>query len=181
VAGQIAKLGGLSGLRVGDPIGAATFTEEERQFPPPALESIVAPRSPAARGRLRAALNELADQDPLIDVRQDDERGEIAASLYGEVQKEVIGETLARDYGVEVTFATTTTICIERLGGTGEALEIISAPSHHNISGKSSPHSDNPIPATLGLRIEPRKPGSGVAFRLDPDLDVKLVPLQIFS
>ena len=180
-AGQIAKLGGLSDVRVGDPIGVATFTDEERQFPAPALESVIAPRSPAARGKLRAALNELADQDPLIDVRQDDERGEIAVSLYGEVQKEVIGETLARDYGVEVTFAMTTTICIERLSGTGEALEIISAPSHHNISGKSSPHSDNPIPATLGLRIEPGKPGSGVAFRLDPDLDVKLVPLQIFN
>src|SRR6185437_8059633 len=179
--GQIAKLGGLSDIRVGDPIGAATFTDEEREFPPPALESVVAARSPAARGKLRAALNELADQDPLIDVRQDDERGEIAVSLYGEVQKEVIGETLARDYGVDVAFAATTTICIERLIGTGEALEVISSPSHHNISGKSSPHSDNPIPATLGLRIEPGKQGSGLAFRLDADLDVKLVPMQIFN
>ena len=179
VAGQIAKLGGLSGLRVGDPIGAATFTEEERQFPPPALESIVAPRSPAARGRLRAALNELADQDPLIDVRQDDERGEIAVSLYGEVQKEVIGETLARDYGVEVTFAATTTICNERVVGTGEALEVISSPAHTNISGKSSPDSDNPFAATVGLRIEPAKAGAGVSFVVD--VDVKLVPLQIFN
>src|SRR5215213_8209777 len=34
-AGQIAKLGGLAGVRVGDPIGAATFSDEERQFPPP--------------------------------------------------------------------------------------------------------------------------------------------------
>ena len=181
IAGQIARLGGLAGIRVGDPIGVATFTDEERQFPAPALESVVAPRSPAARGRLRAALNELTEQDPLIDVRQDDERGEIAVSLYGEVQKEVIGETLARDYGVEVTFAATTTICIERLIGTAEALEVISSPSHHNISGKSSPDSANPFAATVGLRVEPGKPGSGLAFRLDAGLDVKLVPLQIFN
>ena len=180
-AGQIAKLGGLAGIRVGDPIGVATFTDEERQFPPPALESVVAPRSPAGRNKLRAALNELADQDPLIDIRQDDERGEIAVSLYGEVQKEVIGETLARDYGVEVQFAATTVICIERLVGTGEALAVISNPSHHNISGKSSPDSDNPFAATVGLRIEPGKPGSGMSFRIDPDLDVKLVPLQVFN
>jgi len=181
VAGQIAKLGGLTGIRVGDPIGVATFTDEERQFPPPALESVVAPRSPAGRNRLRAALNELADQDPLIDIRQDDERGEIAVSLYGEVQKEVIGETLARDYGVEVQFAATTVICIERLVGSGEALAVISSPSHHNISGKSSPASDNPFAATIGLRIAPAKPGSGVSFGIDPDLDVKLVPLQVFN
>src|SRR4029079_3974383 len=119
------------------------------------------------------------DQDPLIDVRQDDERGEIAVSLYGEVQKEVIGETLARDYGVEVSFAATTTICIERVVGTGESLEVISSPSHANISGASSPDSDNPFAATVGLRVEPAKAGSGVSFVVD--VDVKLVPLQIFN
>jgi ribosomal protection tetracycline resistance protein len=178
-AGQIAKIAGLTGIRVGDPVGAATFTDEERQFPPPALESVVRPRRGADGGRLRAALNELAEQDPLIDVRQDDERGEIAVSLYGEVQKEVIGETLAREYGVDVDFARTTTICIERPVGAGEALEVISSPSHANISGKSSPLSENPYNATIGLRIEPAKPGSGITFRLD--VDVKLIPMQIFN
>jgi ribosomal protection tetracycline resistance protein len=177
-AGQIAKLGGLSGIRVGDPIGAATVTDEERQFPPPALESVVRPVKAAEGGRLRAALNELAEQDPLINVRQDDERGEISVSLYGEVQKEVIGETLARDYGVDVGFAATTTICIERPVGTAEALEVISAPTKTNISGKSSPDSENPYAATLGLRIEPAKPGTGITFRTD--VDVKLLPLYIF-
>ena len=179
VAGQIAKLTGLTGIRVGDPIGVATFTDEERQFPPPALESVVRPVGPKDRARLRAALNELADQDPLINVRQDDELGEISVSLYGEVQKEVIGETLAREYGVDVGFAATTTICIERPAATGEALEVISSPSHANISGKSSPTSDNPYAATIGLRIEPGKPGSGLVFRLD--VDVKLMPLVVFG
>jgi ribosomal protection tetracycline resistance protein len=130
-------------------------------------------------GRLRAALNELAEQDPLINVRQDDERGEISVSLYGEVQKEVIGETLARDHGIEVWFAPTTTICVERPIGAGESLEVISAATHTNISGKSSPTSDNPYAATLGLRIEPAKPGSGIAFRTD--VDVKLLPLNVFN
>ena len=177
-AGQIARLSGLAGIRVGDPIGEAIVAEEERQFPPPALESVVRPVKPADGGRLRAALNELSEQDPLINVRQDDERGEISVSLYGEVQKEVIGETLARDYGVEVHFAPTTTICIERPLGTAEALEVISSPSKTNISGKSSPLSENPYAATLGLRVEPGKPGSGISFRTD--VDVKLLPLYIF-
>jgi ribosomal protection tetracycline resistance protein len=180
VAGQIAKLGGLAGIRVGDPIGAAAFTAEERQFPPPALESVVRPVGSKDRARLRAAINELADQDPLINVRQDDELGEISVSLYGEVQKEVIGETLARDYGVEVGFAPTTTICIERPIGTGEALEVISSPTHSNISGKSSPDSDNPFAATIGLRLEQGKPGSGIAFRVGAHVDVKLLPMNVF-
>ena len=78
---------GSPGIRVGDPIGAATITDEERQFPPPALGAVVAARKPAARGACGRALNELAEQDPLINVRQDDERGEISVSLYGEVQR----------------------------------------------------------------------------------------------
>ena len=44
---------------------------------------------------LRVALAQLAEQDPLINVRQDDERQEISVSLYGEVQKEVIQATLS--------------------------------------------------------------------------------------
>jgi ribosomal protection tetracycline resistance protein len=177
-AGQIARLTGLTGIRVGDPIGVARLQDEERQFPPPALESVVAARRPGESGRMRAALNDLAEQDPLINVRQDDERGEVYVSLYGEVQKEVIGETLAGEYGVEVDFASTTTICVERLVGSAEALEVISSPTHTNISGKSSPTSDNPFAATLGLRIEPGPQGSGIGVRLD--VDVKLMPLYIF-
>jgi ribosomal protection tetracycline resistance protein len=179
VAGEIAKVSGLLEVRVGDTIGDGESPGAPRQFPPPALESVVSPRRPADGGRLRASLRELGEHDPLINVRQDDERGEVSVSLYGEVQKEVIGDTLARDYGVEVDFHRTTAICIERPMAVAEALEVISSPSKANISGKSSALSTNPWPATVGLRLEPAPPGSGVEFRLD--VDVKLVPIQVYK
>ena len=72
------------------------------------------PRRAAERGALHAALAQLAEQDPLINLRQDDLRQELSVSLYGEVQKEVIGATLANDYGLEVGFRETTMICVER-------------------------------------------------------------------
>ena len=43
-------------------------------------------------------------------------------SLYGEVQKEVLQATLAQEYGLDVTFRKTTTICIERPAGVGCAI-----------------------------------------------------------
>jgi ribosomal protection tetracycline resistance protein len=177
--GQIARVAGLSGIRVGDVVGALEVDAEERQFPPPALEAVVVPRSAAARGRLRAALGELAEYDPLINVRQDDDRGEIAVSLYGEVQKDVIAETLARDHGVEVDFRETTTVCIERPAGIAEVLEVLRSPTKTNISGKSSPDSENPYAATLGLRLEPAAVGTGIDVRLD--VDVQLVPMYVFN
>jgi ribosomal protection tetracycline resistance protein len=73
------------------------------------------------------------------------------------VQKEIIEATLARDFGIEVTFSETTTICIERPIGVGEAVEWL---------GKEP----NPFLATVGLRVEPGLPGTGVGFRLEIEL-----------
>jgi ribosomal protection tetracycline resistance protein len=115
------------------------------------------PCDPDDRGALRAALAQLAEQDPLINVRQDDTRQEISVSLFGEVQKEVIGATLAADYGLGVSFRETTTICVERLLGTGAALERL----------REAP---NPFLATIGLRVDPAAAGSGVTFRIEVEL-----------
>ena len=83
----------------GDPPAPA-----ERQFAPPTLETVVVPQRPADRGRLHLALTQLAEQDPLINLSQDDRRQELSVSLYSEVQKEVIRATLAGDFGLEVSF-----------------------------------------------------------------------------
>src|SRR5919204_146076 len=123
-AGEIAKLWGLTEIQIGDAIGRPR-AHAEHHFAPPTLETVVVPRSPEEKGPLRVALAQLAEQDPLIDVRQDDLRQELSVSLYGEVQKEVIQATLADDFGIEVAFRETTTICIERPAGTGAAVEHI--------------------------------------------------------
>jgi ribosomal protection tetracycline resistance protein len=152
-AGQIAKLWGLGAIRIGDTLGTARATPPGASFAPPTLETVVVPDRPADRGALRAALGQLAEQDPLINVRQDDVRQEMLVSLYGEVQKEVIQATLTADFGIGAGFRETTTICIERPAGTGAAAESMSEET-------------NPFRATVGLRIVPAAPGSGVAFRL---------------
>jgi ribosomal protection tetracycline resistance protein len=165
-AGQIGKLWGLSQAQIGDSIGQLTPNGVARQFPPPTLESVVVARDPGDRGSLRVALSQLAEQDPLISIRQDDERREISVSLYGEVQKEVIQATLAGDYGIEVTFRETTTIYIERPAGTGSALEVLQSDDH-------------PYSATIGLTITPAAAGSGIGFRLD--IDPRTIPLYIYK
>ena len=163
-AGEIGKLWGLEEIQVGDEVGVPRARAENR-FAPPTLETVVIPRDPDGKGALRAALAQLAEQDPLINVRQDDIRHEISVSLYGEVQKEVIGATLAADFGVEVSFRETTTICIERLSGTGAAAERLHQPP-------------NPFLATVGLRVKPAPTGSGVEFQIEVELGS--MPLAFF-
>jgi ribosomal protection tetracycline resistance protein len=167
VAGQIGKLSGLGGVQVGDSLGAGNgavpagggpsaggyAAGERTHFAPPTLETVVVPARPADRGALRAALGLLAEQDPLINVRQDDVHQEILVSLYGEVQKEVIQATLADEFGLQVGFRESTTLCIERPAGRGAATEFMSDDA-------------NPFRASAGLRIEPAAAGAGVRFQL---------------
>jgi ribosomal protection tetracycline resistance protein len=179
-AGGMAAVRGLGAVRVGDAIGEPPPGEgATARFPRPTLEAVVFPLQPEKAGSLRAALAQLAEQDPLIDVRQDEHRHEISVSLYGEVQKEVIQATLERDYGIAADFRETTTVCIERPARVGEAEEIIRAQTKTNITGRSSPLSTNPFMATLALRIEPAAFGSGVEFRAD--VEPRLVPLYLFK
>ena len=166
-AGQIAKVWGLGQAKIGDRVGDPESGSATRQFPPPTLESVVVSRDRADRGGLSVALDQIAEQDPLIRVRQDDERQEMSVSLYGEVQKEVIQATLANDYGIDATFCETTTICIERPARTGSAVEVLQSDDH-------------PYSATIGLRVAPAEPGSGMGFRLDLT-DPRSIPLYIYK
>jgi len=156
-AGQIARVLGLTEIRIGDALGAAPPGANQRHFAPPTLETVVLPVRPADRARMHSALTLLAEQDPLINLRQDEMRQEHLLSLYGEVQKEIIQQTLAGDFGVEVGFSETTTLCIERPEATGAALERMSA-------------GGNPFKATVGLRIDPAPAGSGVRFAVGIEL-----------
>jgi len=156
VAGEIGKLWGLGDVRIGDAIGR-TPTGEEHHFDPPTLETIVVPSRRADRGALRVALGQLAEQDPLIEVRQDEVRQELSVRLYGEVQQEVIQATLAADFGLDVGFRETTPICVERPVGSGEAVELLD-------------RGPNPFLATIGLRVDPAPVDSGVRFGLEVEL-----------
>jgi ribosomal protection tetracycline resistance protein len=164
-AGQIGKLWGLADARIGDRIGEAA-NDIGLQFPPPTLESAVVPCDPRDANRLRVALGQLAEQDPLINLWQDDERQEIYVSLYGAVQKEVIQSTLADDFNVAATFRETTMIYVERPLGSGSALEVLQSDDH-------------PYSATVGLLVEPGPVDSGIRFQLD--FDPRLVPLYIYK
>ena len=92
-AGQIGELWGPHDIQIGDHIGQPPPGGKRHQFAPPTLESVIVARRPGDRAKLSAALRQLAEQDPLINVRQ--ARDETSVSLYGEVQKEVIQATLA--------------------------------------------------------------------------------------
>jgi ribosomal protection tetracycline resistance protein len=157
VAGQIVKVGGLAGVKIGDNVGAGSEHAFARQFAPPTLETRVVAGRPSHRSALWLALQQLSEQDPLINLRTTEDANEMYLSLYGEVQKEIIQATLLADFGVDADFQESTVIHVERPTASATALETIFK-------------STNPFLATVGLRVEPRPPGSGNAYTLEADV-----------
>jgi ribosomal protection tetracycline resistance protein len=162
--GRIGRLYGLTDVRVGDGFGSSSRAEEHH-FPPPTLEASVEAVDPAQRPALRAALLQLADQDPLIGAHLDDD-GRPRVSLYGRVQQEVLGSTLLEEHGIEVEFADAGVIHVERPRGAGSAVVRLNT-------------EENPYGATIGLRIEPGPPGSGLVFRTT--VPAQDMPLYLFG
>lgn len=153
-AGQIAQVWGLNHARIGDSLGVAA-SRLTPGFAPPTLEAAVVPQHASEKGEVYAALVELSDADPLISVRQDED-GVTYVSLYGEVQKEVIRDTLELEFGLRVEFTDTTTLYVERPSNEGSFVEEAFTPS-------------NPFVATIGVRISPAAPESGVTYRIEAE------------
>ncbi|MFC7495488.1 MULTISPECIES: GTP-binding protein [unclassified Nocardioides] len=149
-AGDISVVRGLGRARIGDVIGVPPARTTPR-FPPATLQALVEPVDPTQRGALFAGLAELADEDPLIGLRIDETDREAAVSLHGDVQKEVIAALLEDRFGVRARFLATSTVCIERVLGTGEAVERVGV-------------ADNPYLASIGLRVEPAPDGHGIGW-----------------
>jgi ribosomal protection tetracycline resistance protein len=149
-AGGIARVHGLAEVRVGDRLGEEP-PGGPGHFAPPSLETVVRPRHPGEEARLHAALTALADEDPLIRTRPAGD-GATSVLLYGAVQREVIGERLARDFGIEAAFEPIRPVYVERPVGTGEAVVVL------------DPRGSNDFWATVGLRVAPAPPGAGVSF-----------------
>ncbi|GAA0609183.1 TetM/TetW/TetO/TetS family tetracycline resistance ribosomal protection protein [Kribbella sandramycini] len=147
-AGQIVALRGLKDVRIGDQLGVPTSDVPEL-FARPTLETVVTARD---RGRLFQALTQLAEQDPLIQVRRADD---ITVRLYGEVQKEVIASLLDSEYGLHAEFSPTTPIYIEHLNGIGESRREMGAPSNLWAAG-------------IGFRVAPHD--EGLAYELAVEL-----------
>jgi ribosomal protection tetracycline resistance protein len=165
-AGQLGKVWGLGEVRIGDAIGAERARRgSDFRFAPPTLETVVNPVDARKRARLRVALGQLAEQDPLINVRLDHGQ-EICLSLYGDVQTQVIQATLADDFGIDVVFTEVSPLYVERPLGSGDALEVLHAET-------------NPYSADIGLRIDPAPPGAGNEFRMG--IDTRQVPLFIYK
>ena len=147
--GDVAALCGLSDAKVGDIIGeAAHLTGYELSVP--LLKVRVLPKKPEELYALTGALNELAAEDPKLDVEFAPEEKEVDIHITGTIQLEILSALLQSRYGLEVDFSAPTVIYKETPTHPGRGFTAYTMPK--------------PCWAVIDLYIEPGPRGSGLNY-----------------
>ncbi|WP_242307994.1 TetM/TetW/TetO/TetS family tetracycline resistance ribosomal protection protein [Bacillus cereus group sp. BfR-BA-01524] len=156
-SGDFCKVWGLSDIKIGDILGERTDYIKDIHFAEPQMEAAIDAVPMERIHDLYAALMELCEEDPLIQVWKDDVHNELYIRLFGEVQKEVIETTLFEKYNLQVTFSNTRVVCIEKPIGVGNNVEVMG-------------EKENPFYATIGFKIERGELNSGITYNLGVEL-----------
>ncbi|MBB3152723.1 ribosomal protection tetracycline resistance protein [Paenibacillus endophyticus] len=149
-AGDIAAVCGWNQARIGDIVGCADYVPGETRLAVPLLTVQVRFGSEAEYPSVVAALQELADEDPLLDLQWLQEQRELHLKVMGPIQIEVLTHVLHDRYGLKVEFSQPSVIYKETPAESGEGFIAYTMPK--------------PCWAIMRFRIEPGERGSGLVY-----------------
>jgi translation elongation factor EF-G len=149
-AGDIAAVCGWNQARIGDIIGCADHVPGETRLAVPLLTVQVRWSSEADYPAVVAALQELADEDPLLDLQWLQEQRELHLKVMGPIQIEVLTHLLNHRYGLKAEFGQPSVIYKETPAQSGEGFIAYTMPK--------------PCWAILRFLIEPGERGSGLTY-----------------
>ena len=152
-AGDVAALCGLSGIRAGDMIGRGKAPWGDVRMTVPLLTVQLQPAIAEQRMQLVAAMRELADEDPLLDVDWVQEKQELHVSATGKIQLEVLKVLLKERYDLSVELSEPSVIYKETPVRSGEGFDAYLAPK--------------PCWAVVRFAIEPLPRGAGFEYSAD--------------
>lgn len=124
-AGDIAAATGLEGVTTGDTLFAPGHAVEFARVtaPTPVISIVVEPRAAEDADRLASALALIAQEDPSIEVRTDQETAQTILAGMGELHLEVLIERLRREFGIalnvgrpQVAYRESITRSVEHVG-----------------------------------------------------------------
>jgi ribosomal protection tetracycline resistance protein len=147
--GEVGAVYGLSSVRAGDILGQPPPRKSFRLAAPLLQVQAFAP-SAEELPRLVEALQELAQEDPLLDLEWIPESRELLLRITGKIQLEVLTEVIRERYGLEASFSSPTVIYKETPASTAQGEEVYLAPK--------------PCWAIVQLLVEPLPRGSGIQF-----------------
>jgi ribosomal protection tetracycline resistance protein len=149
-AGEIGSVCGLQ-ARIGDVLGDPAAVPGACRLAVPLLTVQAFAAQEAEFPRLVAALKELADEDPLLELQWLREERELHLRIMGTIQMEVLASLLRTRFGLEARFGSPSVIYRETPARAGEGFIEYTMPK--------------PCWAVLRFAIAPGERGSGLRYR----------------
>ncbi|WP_318152651.1 translation factor GTPase family protein [Paenibacillus terricola] len=149
-AGDIAAVYGWGRARIGDIIGSPEHVPGSAQLAVPLLTVQAHWPNDAVYPAAVAALQELADEDPLLDLQWLQDERELHLKVMGPIQIEVLTQLISTRFGLDVTFGAPSVIYKETPASAGEGYVAYLMPK--------------PCWAILRFAIEPGERGSGIVY-----------------
>jgi elongation factor G len=102
-AGDIGAIVGLKDTMTGDTLcdEKSTLILEKMEFPEPVIHIAVEPKAKPDQEKMGLALSKLAQEDPSLRVKTDEESGQTIISGMGELHLEIIVDRMKREFKVE--------------------------------------------------------------------------------
>jgi len=149
-AGDIAAVCGLGSARIGDILGSGEGIPNGYQMAVPLLNVKVTPQEDGQFTRLVEAMQELADEDPLLDLQWVKEKRELHVKIMGAIQVEILTGVLKERFGLNAVFGAPSVIYKETPCQDGYGFAAYTMPK--------------PCWAILRFLIEPMPRGYGVSY-----------------
>jgi elongation factor G len=101
-AGDIGAVLGLKNTTTGETLCAEeqSVLLEQISFPAPVIELAIEPRTKGDQDKLADALHRLLEEDPTLQIRQDERLGQTILAGMGELHLDVVLDRLRREFGV---------------------------------------------------------------------------------
>ncbi len=148
-SGDIGAVYGLSSVRTGDIVGKQPL-DRACHLAVPLLQVQAFPEKEEQLPALAAALRELSEEDPLLDLLWLPDERELHLKITGVIQLEILTEMIQERYGLTATFSKPSVIYKETPAHAGIGFEAYTMPK--------------PCWAVVKLAIEPLPRGSGIVY-----------------
>jgi elongation factor G len=120
-AGDIGAVAKLQSTLTGDLLGTPNGAAPEVRAPQPAYTLAIFPKSRGDEEKISSGLARLAEEDPTLQVRRNEETHQLLIGGMGDVHLDVVLEKLKRKYGVEATTALPRVAYRETVSGSAKA------------------------------------------------------------
>ena len=154
-AGDLVYTSGLSGVRLGDGLGALCGNRRSLRTEPMMAVSVRA-EGGATPPQLLQALRMLEEEDDALGVECDPRTGEMSLRVMGGVQREVLARLLSDRFGLRVSFGAPRILYMETIAAPAVGVGHYEPLKHY---------------AEVWLRLSPGAPGSGICFESKCSVD----------